>query len=99
MLFNFRRRGTFFSKTTFWLALVLTYTILIKLYNLGLFIYSILRNITIDELYNPQYYPYLFKPSSKVKDKYFYHNDADRGSAANLKLFLEQGNNELPILN
>lgn len=77
-----------------WLAFALlaavSWTMGVKLLNLCFFAYCIAKNLTVDETYNPQYYPYLFIPMANLEDKYIFKNTADKGLCANLRLFLKQ---------
>lgn len=44
------------------------------------FVYAISSGLTLDELYRPHKYPYLFLPSKIIKDKYRFDNKNDLGA-------------------
>jgi len=74
----------------FGLLAAISWAMCVKLLHLSFFGYCILKNITVDELYNPQYYPYLFIPMANLDNKYLFKNSADKGFCSNLRLFLRQ---------
>lgn len=69
-----------------------------NLWQLIIFKYGIIRNITQDELFNPQYYSYLFNLKAVTQNEYMKNrkeaveriNPNDRGYKNNIKLFLKQ---------
>ena len=83
---NFEQSGWL----TFALLTAVSWTICVKLLQVSFFGYCVAKNITVDELYNPQYYPYLFIPMANLENKYLFKNVADKGFCANLRLFFRQ---------
>ena len=59
---------------TMWSYFVGSYVLLIKLFHLGVMFYAISHGNTLDELYNPHYYPYLFKEDENNQGKWAYTN-------------------------
>ena len=47
-----------------------SYSLLVYLYNICVMICLVMKDRTIDEAYNPQYYAYLFTPLSNIPDTF-----------------------------
>ena len=79
------------------MAVVIGWLIVVKVFYFWVLIYSIIYNYTLDELWNPQYYPYLFKPAANIPSRFYYRNDADKGIMANIKEFIAQAVSKKPL--
>jgi hypothetical protein len=81
------------------MALVTGWLIVVKIFYFVVLVWAIVKNYTLDELWNPQYYPYLFKQAPNIENRYYFKNDANLGVASNIKAFLAQAISSRPLLN
>lgn len=69
---------------------IVGYTLMIKLFHFTVMFYVISKGTTLDEIYNPHYYPYLFRESKNIEGKWIYDNPEDRGFLRNWTAFIKQ---------
>lgn len=87
MIFQLVKQGRWFS---IWAYFIGSYTLFIKFFHFCVFFYAVSNGTTLDEIYNPHYYPYLFNESENMEGKWIYNNPNDKGFGNNWKLFLKQ---------
>jgi len=95
MIYCLINRSDYFTTL---LYLITTKLLLVKAFHLAIFIYAISSNMTLDELYNPHYYRYLFKESPRVEGKWVFSNPENFGFLANWRSFLSSSS-KLQITN
>lgn len=87
MIFQMVKQGRWI---TIWAYIISSYTLLVKFFHFCVFFYAISNATTLDEIYNPHYYPYLFKESENLDGKWVYSNISDKGFGNNWRLFIKQ---------
>ena len=75
------------------IALVVGWLMLVKWFHAFLMVYCIFRNLTLDEVMNPHWYPYLFRPQEADEDKFEFHNPDSVGFFSNCLSFIRQALN------
>ena len=86
MVFLIAKEGFYITLVLF---LIIGWILLVKLFHLLLMVYCILRNVTIDEVLNPPFYPYMYeemKDENLVKTHYL----DSMGPCTNILTFVRQ---------
>lgn len=61
-----------------------------RAFHLIVYLYAISVGLTLDEIYSPHHYSYLFKRSNRVRNKFSYINPNNRGFIMNWVTFFKQ---------
>ena len=86
MVFLIAKEGFYITLV---LSIIIGWILLVKLFHLLLMVYCILRNVTIDEVLNPPFYPYMYeemKDENLVKTHYL----DSMGPCTNILTFVRQ---------
>lgn len=87
MIFQLVNQARWFTMCSYFVG---SFVLLVKIFHLSVMFYAISHGNTLDELYNPHYYPYLFKEDEKNQGKWAYSSYTDKGFVKNWKLFFRQ---------
>ena len=84
IVYRFSQESAYF---TIIMGIIVHFYSLLSMYRSCIWIYCVLSRLTLDELYNPHYYPYLFICTDQIKGTFEYRNEQSVSFIRNIILF------------